>query len=408
MKIPSLSNKIKVAGCALLAAGGALGGLAGCLPVARQASFPARADTVEPGSLFGPFEGQVLDAATGKPVPGALVYASWGFDSGRGLDAPAGARVVLGETDEDGRYTVAALTAHPGGRARLERFVLIIYKRGYVAYRSDRMFETMDQRRDFSQRLNRVRLERFAPGQSHARHVRFIGGSGALRRALEPEVIQASLELTGAPVEGPAAPAAGDKLLDASGLISVDELRAATGFSGEVVVERLADLPQSASYDSRHFRAVGRPESYDAAVRVWRVEGAGAAQERFAALAKTMPQAAPLAGLGEQAVTGRDGPIRAIAARSGHAVLQLTCGVDQCRDDAQLQALARRLLGRAERLEPTAPKREALSDEDKAKKPEPEKTEKAEKAEPDRPDAEPEKPLPEERPFQLRPPELHR
>ncbi|MCA1664043.1 MAG: carboxypeptidase-like regulatory domain-containing protein, partial [Myxococcales bacterium] len=113
----------------------------GCAPAIAQAPFSARPDTVMPGDLLGAFDGQVLDAQSGKPVTGAIVQASWAFESGRGLTAPAGGAVVTVATDADGRYLIERLADLPSSRARVVAVTLVVYERGYVAYRSDRVFD---------------------------------------------------------------------------------------------------------------------------------------------------------------------------------------------------------------------------------------------------------------------------
>jgi hypothetical protein len=403
MKISSLLHKIKDAGrfCRLgflvthlvlrVVLLGALVG-AGCAPVIAEAPFPARPDTVEPGDLAGPFEGRVLDAATGHPLAGALVFGSWGLEVGDGLSAPAGAVTTTVETDSDGRYQVDRLRSWPGRRTRVTRFTLVIYKRSYVGYRSDRRFDDLGARHDFAQTGNVVKLDRFPEGLSHVRHVRFLGGGGPLRAALSGEYVQASLELSGkTSVLESAQP--GTAPLDASGLLTADELKAVTGYPGSFAIERLGDLPQSASYDSKHFRAEGKPESYDAAVRVWKLTPP-AALERWALLLKEVPHAAAGKEAGDATLTGFDGKILAAAVieKQKGLVVELTCGVDLCRDTTQAIALLKRVLARAERLEAPA-----------AKKPEPAaEPEKGEKAEPEKNEPE------EDKPFQLKPPELHR
>src|SRR5258708_1687124 len=125
MKIPSPSSEIKVGSLTIIIVLGAF--WAGCAGAIAQAPFPARNDTVEPGDLTGPFDGRVGDAATGKPRSGAVVFASWGYEVGRGLTAPAGAATVSTETDSDGRYEIPRLAKLPGGRTRVARFTLIVY-----------------------------------------------------------------------------------------------------------------------------------------------------------------------------------------------------------------------------------------------------------------------------------------
>ena len=100
------------------------------------------------------------------------------------------------------------------------------------------------------------------------------------KKALDREYVEAGLELSEPPQisEKPGPP------LDASVLISEAELKAATGYEGKFTVEKLADLPQSHTYDSRHFRAVDKPESFDAALRAWKLPTAAAAEARYAAI----------------------------------------------------------------------------------------------------------------------------
>jgi hypothetical protein len=383
MKISSLSRKIKQRTGAALAI--SLTVLTGCAGQVAEAPFVARPDTVEHGELVGPFDGRVIDAATGRPVSGAVVFGSWGLEAGHGLVAPAGAVTASTETDSDGRYRIARLERWPAS-ARVARFTLIIYRKGYVAYRSDRRFEDFGVRHDFAQTLNVVKLERFAGGLSHARHVRFVGGGGPLRAALGSEVVQASLELGHGPAAESATPSG--PALDISGLLSEDELRAVTGYQGKLSVDRLGDLPQSPSYDSKHFRADGKAESFDAAIRLWRLPTEEAAEARYATLVKEVPRAESRDEVGDLSLRGSDGQILAAATleREHRLVIELTCGVDQCRDAGQAVALLRRVLSRATRLGQGA--------KPVSKEPEPE--------------PEPEKPEAPENPFQLRPPELHR
>ena len=76
--------------------------------------------------MAGPFDGRVIDAATGRPLAGALVFASWGMEVGEGLVAPAGAVTATVETDSDGRYDIDRLSAWPGRRTRVATFTLLI------------------------------------------------------------------------------------------------------------------------------------------------------------------------------------------------------------------------------------------------------------------------------------------
>jgi hypothetical protein len=410
MSIPRRRFSIKPATLLLiLVAATAASAASGCAGAVAQAPFVARPDTVLPGDLLGGFDGQVLDASSGKPIAGAIVQVAWGFETGRGLVAPAGGSVVTVATDNDGRYVVERLSDLPSGRARVSSATLVVYERGYVAYRSDRVFDNAAggsrARTDFAQRNNLIKLERWSGALSHVKHLRFVGGSGPLKRALGSEVVEASLELTaGGPQKGttatPAVVETGAPVLDATPLLSIDELRAVTGFSGDFAVEKLADLPTTPSYDSRHFKAVGKPETFDAALRVWRLAPADA-EARYAKLLAEVPHAEKKDEVADRSLRGYDGRILAIAAldRAHGVVIELTCGLDQCRDADQAAALLRRVMARADRLgtATTAPVEEEKPKEEAPKA-------EAPKAEP--PKAEP--PPEEDRPFRLKPPEMKR
>src|SRR5262249_32916523 len=125
------------------------------------------------------------------------------------------------------------------------------------------------------------RLERAAPEMSHAKHLRFLGAGGPLLAKLGWELQQASLEAAGekaAPEAAPTEEPAGAPALDASVLLSADELRAVTGYKGDFAVGKLGDLPSTSTYDSVHFRASGQSERFDAAIRAWRLPPAEAEQ----------------------------------------------------------------------------------------------------------------------------------
>jgi hypothetical protein len=391
MKIPSPSSEIKVASRVIcLAIASQFWGCAG--PVA-QAPFPARNDTVEAGDLLGPFDGRAVDAANGKPLSDAVVFASWGFEVGRGLTAPAGAATVTTLTDSDGRYEIPRLAKLPGGRTRVERFTLIVYKRGYVAYRSDRRFDDLSPRHDFSQRLNTAKLDPAPAGLSHVKHVRFAGGGAPLKRAMAGEIVEAYLELAGG---GKAPTAPEGPPLDISSLLSIDELRAATGYTGSFTIEKLADFPSTPIYDSRHFNAADKPESYDAAIRVWKPGSEAELDARWTQLLHDVPHAEVRDEVGEHSIRGFDevedkqtkNRYRIYAAatidKQKGVVVELTCGVDLCRDADQTVSLLKRVLARTDRL--GASVEEKPAEEEAPKKPEPA----------------------QEKPFQLRRPEMHR
>jgi hypothetical protein len=334
--------------------------VAGCAGPRAEAPFPARPDTVVPGDLAGPFEGRVIDSGTGKPVEGAAVLASWAFESGSGMQGPAGAESTLSDTDSDGRYLIPRLAdfATPT-RGHLERFTLVVYKRGYVAWRSDRRFDDLTPRRDFAQTGNLARLDKLPADASHVRHLRFVGAAGPLLPRLAWEIQQAGVELEAAahpPAETPRPSVPEGELLDASVLLSADELKAVTGYKGEFTVGKLTDLRTSATYDSLHFRAEGKPETWDAALRVFKLD-TPTAERQFAVLLAELPGAVEKKEIGDRSLRAREGDIYAVAAldRARAVVLVFTCGSHQCADLDTTVAIVKRMWSRLGRLGQTTP-----------------------------------------------------
>jgi hypothetical protein len=340
-----------------------------CVPTLAPANFPASSDTTEPGNLLGPFDGQVLDSQSGRPLPSTLVWVSWRFCHGTGLCIPAGTEIFSVETDADGRYRVPRLVHFPGA-ARLDGITLIAYKRGYVGYRSDHVFEEhagdpaaqkdhgTQQRHDFSQLRNKVKLEHFPEGASHAAHLAFLGGSGAVRAALRAEALQVS-------VEGASPDVATASPLDATALLSVEELRQSTGAVDDFTLERLEDKPRSPRYDSAHFRSSTRGEDADAAFRVYLSDSEADTDRDFDTLLTDLPNAEaiepPPSGLGARASRGRDTesgtPILGllVADRAHRAIVFVTCGAALCPSSESVEAIARKVVARLPRVSHPAP-----------------------------------------------------
>src|ERR1022692_640747 len=213
--------------------------LCACGPLVERAPFPVRPDSVRPADLLGPYDGMVVDADSDRPIAGATIAASWAFESGIGFHAPAGAREVVVETGADGRYAIPRLDDLPeGASARIRRFTLVVYHRGNVAWRSDRIFPGRTMRRDFSQRGARIRLDRWQTNLRHAPHLVFLGGGAKVRAAAAWELQAAALELDGerVPITRPRMEGAAATTLpplDISKLLSDDEIRGVTGYVGK-------------------------------------------------------------------------------------------------------------------------------------------------------------------------------
>lgn len=329
--------------------------MAGCTgTVVRTAPFRARPDSVAPGDLRGPFTGRVLDAASGEPIAGAMVYTTWSLQTGYGFTRPAGHEEFVTSTDATGRYTIPRLESKLGGK-QLSGFVLIVYKRGFVAYRSDRRFSDLGPRRDFAQRDHEISLERWRSEYSHARHLRYVGGGAAIASLTRWEVDDAAAELSGQTtsfrVTGD--PFARVRRLVAAQLISEAEVKAITKYDGRFETGPLGDQPDTSEYSSQHFKAIGRPESFDIAIRVWKV-GLRAAQARYARLSEDLPGSNQLNEIADRSLRATQGDIYGVAfldARRGVVVL-MTCGQGQCNTSDQAAAIAKKMHANIEKLWP--------------------------------------------------------
>jgi hypothetical protein len=341
---------------------GALLSVIGCGPIVDKAPFTFRADSLTPGDLLGPFDGMVVDAETDRPIAGAVVTGSWAFERGIGLVGPAGATEVVTETGADGRYRLPRLENLPSGASmRVRRFTLIVYQRGYIGWRSDRRFPAGSTRRDFAQRGNRARLEKWRDGLFHHQHLVFLGGGPAIRAASQAEVQPAVFELDGrtggvgarmSPADGATA-GAEVVPLDASPLLNEDEIRATTGYAGEFDVSRLTDLPRTEFYDSQHFKARGQTEKYDVGLRVWRL-GESGAEAQYRKLMGQLPGATPVDEIGDASLRARQGDLLGVAflVRSRGIVVAITCGTSQCSDAATVARLAKLIESRLPELLP--------------------------------------------------------
>ncbi len=327
----------------------------------RTAPFRARPDSTAPGDLRGPFDGKVVDGANGRPVAGAMVYATWTLENGYGVARPAGFREFVTSTDANGSYEIPTIADTPSattgktGAARLTSFQLVIYKRGFVGYRSDRRFADMGTRLDFAQRHNRVELERWRSDYSHARHLRYIGGGPAIASLTVWEAEEAAAELNGGVatrITSDLTPRGSSQLVAAQ-LISTDEVKAITGYDGAFETGPLGDDPDTVAYSSQHFKALGRPETYDLAVRLWLLTP-GKAQERYGQLVDTLPGVDEVDEIANRSLRAEEGKILGVAFLDGNRgmVALVTCGQTQCSSIEQVVAIARKMFANAKELWP--------------------------------------------------------
>jgi hypothetical protein len=330
---------------------------AGCAPpAARPAPFRARPDSADVGSLLGPFNGRVIDTATNNPVAGALVYATWSLERGDGLPAAAGFREHVASTDSNGGYRIPLLTSLAGQPlpigTRITNFSLLIYKRGFIAYRSDRRFGDFGTRFDFAQRSNQVLLERWRDDLSHARHLRFVGGGAAVTALTQWELADAAAELDGRRGGADLRPGRGSgPYLVAAQLLSEADIKARTKYDGSFETGPLSDEADTATYSSQHYKAMGRAESWDVALRMWRLAPEAAA-ERYDELLTQLPSIDEKDVIATRSFVSSEREIRGVGfldAPRGIVIL-LTCGSNQCGSIEDASALAETIRDRIERL----------------------------------------------------------
>ena len=169
--------------------------LVACTPLVRDAPFRGAAEQVTDGTLRGPFDGKIVDASTGEPIADAIVVGVWSYDSGAGVYGPSGSDEVEVVTDAAGRYRIpVAPYKNHGADARLVHFRLLVYKRGYAAYRSDRHMKG-GVRQDFTVRHNTIKLHKWSETDSHADHGLFLRAPRAVRLASKWESHLANLDL---------------------------------------------------------------------------------------------------------------------------------------------------------------------------------------------------------------------
>jgi hypothetical protein len=324
----------------------------------RTAPFRSRPDAVVAGELRGPFTGRVTDAASGAPLAGALVYATWTIERGTGMSLPAGFREHVTSTDASGNYKVPRLAAAIPYGARVTDFHLVVYKRGFVAYRSDRRFADLGPRMDFAQRENQIPLERWHAEYSHARHLRYVGGGSAIAALTSWEADEAVAELAGQARAGSIGidilPGRGKgTYLVAGQLLTEADVKAATRYDGGFETGPLGDEPDTATYTSQHFKALGRPETYDLALRLWRVDPADALT-RYSGLLDSLPGVEETNEMATRSLRASEGEIYGVGFLDSQrgVVGLLTCGKSQCDSPDVAAALARKVHDRIQALWP--------------------------------------------------------
>jgi len=116
--------------------------------------------------------GIVVDSVTGKPVEGAVVYAEWTKTKGIGLTYTELYKITEKITDKNGKFRVFGVFS-----PFVNPPTVVIYKRGYVAWRNDYIFPGYERRYDFEWKNTQlIKLEHFKRNYSHSKHIFFFRG----------------------------------------------------------------------------------------------------------------------------------------------------------------------------------------------------------------------------------------
>ncbi|MDC0715386.1 carboxypeptidase-like regulatory domain-containing protein [Nannocystis bainbridge] len=342
--------------------------LAACAPIVRPANFAGARDVVTDASLLGPFDGQVVDAATSEPIAEATVVAVWAYDRGDGFIGPWGSETTSVTTDAAGRYRIppAKLTVR-ASTARLVDAYLIVYKRGYAGYRSDTV-AIGGPRSDFTVRHNRVELRKWQNSDSHAEHLLFLAPPRPLHKAVRWEAEIANLDLfralggAGGPAvvieedePGQATAPVVAEVLDASGLLTPDEVRQRTGYTEAFEVKDLADLKRTGFYHGVHLQATDSDERHDLALRVWSAPPGGM-DPVAATIQETFGKVKPAGDITPETWSTTADGVHAIGFvdRQQKIGVLLTCGDQQCHDLDTALILAKHVYRNLDRLKAVA------------------------------------------------------
>ncbi|MBX7082172.1 MAG: hypothetical protein K1X88_23390 [Nannocystaceae bacterium] len=329
---------------------------ASCSPIVREPPFGGARDQVADASLLGPFNGQIVDETTKAPIGDATVVGVWSYERGDGLAAPAGSETMVVKTDRAGRYRIAQAPAQiRGATVRLVAFTLFVYKRGYLAWRSDVPYDE-GARLEFVARHNRVALRKWAGTDDHAEHLVMLAPPPEIERLTDWERQGANTALARADSEQPVEPTGpAIELLDATALLPPEEVRRRTLYTDPFQVGELTDLARTHFYHGLHLRAVDREEVWDVGLRVWKDPPGGLDPVRQT-IEVTLPGVQPGPEVTAETWVLDSEAVRAVAFldRERSIAVLLTCGGMQCADIETALVLAHYVFDNLDKLRTVA------------------------------------------------------
>jgi len=134
----------------------------GCVPVDNNPAYPS-------------IDVQVVDAETGEAIEGTVLLAQWTTTTFLYESASSNYKVVEKVSDKNGRMTVPGVF-----KVGVDEPSVVVYKKGYVAWRHNYVFPDYKTRTDFKWREGYVfELERFKEKYSYKDHVSFLDGSNS-------------------------------------------------------------------------------------------------------------------------------------------------------------------------------------------------------------------------------------
>ncbi|RKY11139.1 MAG: hypothetical protein DRP65_05070 [Planctomycetota bacterium] len=144
--------------------------------------------------------GRVVDATTGKPIEGAVVFYNWDISEFSIESSSRRGALYEAVTDKEGKYFVPdqSIESQTGALANLEPEEVYVYKYGYIRYR---VFDNQplpfliylpDLHQRYRKQDNVVKLQPWIDKMSHAEHMNVFTGSYGfggtkLEQALEEE-----------------------------------------------------------------------------------------------------------------------------------------------------------------------------------------------------------------------------